>query len=470
MDSTLARTGLVTALIAGLAIVALAVTHRAQQLDREGRIVIATGNSHYYELAEHYQRDLRRNGVNLEIRRTTEGFGSLKLLVDDNSGLTAAFIKGGLVGSMQGRLAGEKGKDWRRKEVDKLRSVGRLFYEPIWVFTRGDMPIASLRDLKGKKILTGTRDSGTRRIANQLLRANGIDRTNATRVEGDLDADAAQLKSGEVDAAVLILPADSEKIQKLLRLPDIRLMDFSQEAEAYANRFPAMTRVVLRQGVVEFNPLIPTDDITLLATTVALVVRADMEPALVSLLTHAVVSNPKSGFDRQGDPVLFYKAGEFPSVSDPEFEVAPDARVVYRTNELPFMLRLMGPINMRMGVPFSYTAFASNHAAKLVLLIPLLAVLLPLLRAIPALYVWSVRRRLVYWYSQLKALEKALDAGMTRYDSPKAMAELDRIDTYVRRIWVPNYFSNQLYDLRGHIDLVRRRLETGAGPMRIAAE
>ena len=46
---------------------------------------------------------------------------------------------------------------------------------------------------------------------------------------------------------------------------------------------------------------------------VALVVRPDMQPALVSLLTHAVVHNPKSGFDKHGDPVLFYRAGEFPS-------------------------------------------------------------------------------------------------------------------------------------------------------------
>ncbi len=31
-------------------------------------------------------------------------------------------------------------------------------------------------------------------------------------------------------------------------------MDFSPEAEAYDNRFPALTRVVLRKGSVEFNP------------------------------------------------------------------------------------------------------------------------------------------------------------------------------------------------------------------------
>ena len=37
-------------------------------------------------------------------------------------------------------------------------SLGRLFYEPIWVFTRGDMPISSLRDLERKKIMVGSRE------------------------------------------------------------------------------------------------------------------------------------------------------------------------------------------------------------------------------------------------------------------------------------------------------------------------
>ena len=122
-------------------------------------------------------------------------------------------------------------------------------------------------------------------------------------------------------------------------MPDIRLMDFTPEAEAYTNRFPSLSKVVLRQGAVEFDPLMPTDDITLLSTSVALVVRPDMQPALVSLLTHAVVHNPKSGFDKNGDPVLFYRAGEFPSANDPEFEVANDARVVYKSGELPVVLK-----------------------------------------------------------------------------------------------------------------------------------
>jgi uncharacterized protein len=457
MDSSVARTGAVTIFVGVLAVAGLSVVHNAQQLDKAGKIVMAAANPQYVEMATRYQAELRRYGVEMEIRSDTEGFATLRALTDNNSGITAGFVKGGLVGSLQGRLASEKAKG-RHTEYAQLRSLGRLFYEPIWVFTRGDMPIASLRDLERKKIMVGTREGGSRRIATQLLRANDITGENTTFINEELGADAAPLKNGQADAAILVMAADSDKIQSLLQVDDIRLMDFTREVEAYVNRFPALTKVVLRAGSVDFNPLVPSADITLLTTSVGIAVRPTMEPALVSLLTHAIIKNPKSAFDKNGDPVLFYKPGEFPTPNDPELQVAEDARYVHKTGELPFTLRVLAPVTRRAGIPFSYTSYASNHAAKLVLLIPVLAVLLPLTRGIPAFYTWLVRRRLLYWYAQLKALERNLDAGGARFDPEMLQAEFDRIDSHVRAIRLPSYCSHELYNLRGHIELMRQRL------------
>ena len=457
MDSSVARTGAVTFLVAGLAVTGLSVVHNAQQLEQAGKIVLSAANPQYAELAARYQADLRRYGVDLEIRKDTEGFATLRALTDNNSGITAGFVKGGLIGSLQGRLATEKAKG-RHADYAQLRSLGRLFYEPIWVFTRGDMPISSLRDLERKKIMVGTREGGSRRIATQLLRANDITGENTTFINEELGADAAALKNGQADAAILVLAADSDKVQSLLQVEDIRLMNFERELEAYVNRFPALTKVILRTGSIDFNPLVPSADITLLTTSVGIAVRPSMEPALVSLLTYVIMKNPKSGFDKNGDPVLFYKPGEFPSPNDPELQMADDARYVYKSGELPFTLRVLAPVTKRAGVPFSYTSYASNHAAKLVLLIPVLAVLLPLTKGIPALYVWIVRRRLLYWYNQLKALERNLDSGGARFDPEALQAEFDRIDQHVRVIRVPSFFSHELYDLRGHIELMRQRL------------
>ena len=457
------------ALVVGLvAFASYGVVRQAQAIG-EGRIVMAAGSSQYYELAETYRRDLERYGVTFEVQRGAEGFATLRALLKEGPGINAAFIKGGLVGSLQGRLATEKAKG-RHEEYAQLWSIGRVFYEPIWVFTRADMPITSLRDLKGKRILTGTRESGTRRIANQLLKANGIDKTNATLIDGTLPADAAPLLDGSADAAILIEAPDSALIQALLHNQSIRLMDFSAEAEAYDNRFPAITKVVLRKGAVEFNPVTPPADITLLATSAVLVVRKEMHPALRSLLTHTVISHPKSGFDKAGDPVLLYRAGDFPSASDPEFQVPPEARAIYKTGELPVLLRTLLPVSARLGLPFSFTAFVSSYGGQaLLVLIPIAALVIPFSRTVPAVYAWMVRRRLFYWYQQLKALERSLDTRGAKLDETAQLAELERIDGAVRRIQVPLHFSSELYDLRVHIGLVRQRLSMPSA-LRLAAE
>jgi TRAP-type uncharacterized transport system substrate-binding protein len=462
----------VTLVVAVVGLASYGVVRETQAIG-PGKIVVATGSAQYYELAESYRHDLERYGVQYEVTQDTEGFKTLKALLEPGPGINAGFVKGGLVGSMQGRLATEKAKG-RYAEFSQLTSVGRLFYEPIWVFTRGDLPITSLRDLKDKKILTGTWESGTRRIALQLLKANGVDTSNARKnpnlIRENLPADAAPLFDGRADAAILIEPADSALIQALLRVENIRLMDFSAEAEAYDNRFPAITRVVLRKGAVEFHPVLPSADITLLATSVALVVRKDMHPALVSLLTQAVVNNAKEGFDKAGDPILFHRAGLFPSPDDPEFQVSKESRGIYKSGELPILLRNLAPLNANLGLPFSFTAFVNSYAGQaLLVLIPLIALIIPLSKALPVLYVWMVRRKLFYWYSKLKALEKALDTRGAKFDVATHQEELERIDGAVRRIRVPLYFSSELYDLRLHIDLVRQRL-SGPAPLQMAAE
>jgi len=255
------------------------------------------------------------------------------------------------------------------------------------------------------------------------------------------------------------LPPDAKKVQELLRTPGILLMDFSAEAEAYTSRFPFLYKVVMHRGSVEFDPDIPSADITLLATAPALIVRGDMHPALVTLLTHAANANPKPGFDPVGEPILFYKSGQFPHPNDSEYEVDPDARAYYKTGELPLILRSVGPWNAGWGVPFWVTAFAFLHATKIILLaIPVLSVAIPLGRFLPMLYTYMIRRRLLTWYDRLKKIEFTLDHNPTPEQLAEVSDELGRIDRAVSRLRLPLHFSDQLYDLRGHIDLVEQRL------------
>jgi hypothetical protein len=74
-----------------------------------------------------------------------------------------------------------------------------------------------------------------------------------------------------------------------------------------------------------------------------------------------------------------------------------------------------------------------------------------------------VRRRIVYWYGALKALETAARKAAGPPAQPEHLLELDRIEAAVDDIPVPLAFSDKLYELRQHIEVVRRRLTTGPG-------
>ena len=134
------------------------------------------------------------------------------------------------------------------------------------------------------------------------------------------------------------------------------------------------------------------------------------------------------------------------------------------------MLRSAALSMLSLKLPFWPAAFINEHGSQFVLLaIPLLSIILPLFHYLPILYKWLIRRRLLAWYRRLKALETSLDADPSNAHLAEKQAELERIDAAVSRIKVPLPFSEQIYDLRVHIDFVRRRLETKTPGLRRAA-
>ena len=391
----------------------------------------ATAGSPYYRYAERYQATFKRNGVKLEIRESDGSLANLKALTDRASGVHAGFVQGGLASS---------------KDAPGLLSVGRIAYEPLWVFHAAEAKLERLTDLKGKRILVGPTGGGTSGLAMRLLAANGVTAETATLINRELPDYVDLLSKGEADVGFLVLAAEARTVQRLLRTPNVRLMSFNN-ADAYIQRFPFLSRLVLREGVVDFAANIPPADTTLLATTAAVLVREDAHRALVNLLAQALQEVHSQPAIEGGSGVqLFQRAGEFPIASDPEFPLSEEARRVYRSGA-PFLQRY---------VPFWLATMIDRLLVSLVVLVP---ILIPLVRFAPQIYNWRVRRRLMYWYGKLKSLEA--DAGGPEERAAR-LRELDRIEAAVGKIPVPLGFSDRLYDLRLHIEGVRRRLTAGA--------
>jgi hypothetical protein len=76
----------------------------------------------------------------------------------------------------------------------------------------------------------------------------------------------------------------------------------------------------------------------------------------------------------------------------------------------------------------------------------------------PVLYNWRVKLRTFFWYDRLRRVEHSLGRELTTPQIIALQTELARMEQAVSQIQVPQRFSDQLYDLRNAINIVRQRL------------
>ena len=396
-------------------------------------ITISTGSESgaYYAYAKRYAQLLAANGITLEVQTSAGSLQNLERLKNGEADI--ALIQGGVTEV----LAAD--------EESELRSLGSVSYEPVWVFYRSDHRIDKLHHLSGQRIAVGEEGSGFRGLALQLLEANGIAANSRNLVPMAGVSAAEALQHEQIEAAFIVAAQDAPVVQLMLRSPGVRVMSFSQ-ADAYLRRFPFLSKVVVPRGVVDLVRDMPPRDTVLLATTANVVVREDLHPALASLLSQAMSEvNGKSGF--------FQRAGEFPAYKDHSFEISDEAQRYYKS----------GPPLLQRYLPFWIAVLVER---LFVLIVPLVVLLLPLLKVAPSVYRWRIRAKIFRSYGDLKFMENDLRQNYDPARHAEYLARLDRIedDAYTRNI--PLAYSDLLYTLREHINLVRDKLKLlGSGPV-----
>jgi TRAP-type uncharacterized transport system substrate-binding protein len=401
------------------------------------RVVLATGSEQgaYAEFGKRYAAELRRYGIEVELRATPGSRENLRLLRDGKRDVDVAFIQGGASETQSTQEQEDKGLP--------VMSLGSMFYEPVWIFYREESAkklnregvISDFSQLRELRVNVGARGSGTPGMMTRLLRANLMERDDIKRSNLEPIASVVGLLGGTLDAVALVSAPESPLVQMLLQTPGIRLYEFAQ-AEAYARRYRFLSPVTLPRGVVDLSRNVPPRDTALVAATCSLVAREDLHPALVQLFVQA------AGRIHGGSGWVAH-AGEFPSPQKSEFPLAHDAERYYRT----------GPPLLQRYLPF----WLANLVERMwVALFSIAVILIPLARVVPPLYQFRIRSRIFRWYRELRRIEDAL--GRKDSDPAGLLDELAKLDLKAERIVVPLAYTDELYDLRSHIALVRARL------------
>lgn len=138
------------------------------------------------------------------------------------------------------------------KKIENIRGIATLYPETCQLVTMESSGIASVADLRGKRVAVGAAGSGVEANVRQILAAYGME-------YGDIEAQylsfaegANALRDGNVDAACLVAGYPTASVQDLASRHRIRLLPVdADKAETLLARYPFYTKSVIPAGTYE---------------------------------------------------------------------------------------------------------------------------------------------------------------------------------------------------------------------------
>ncbi|HEU5472981.1 MAG TPA: TAXI family TRAP transporter solute-binding subunit [Actinophytocola sp.] len=252
----------------------------------DGRITIATGNTGgvYYTLGGGLAQLI---SANTKLRATAAETGAsvqnIKQLVAGDYDVafaladTAADAVNG-TGSFEGK--------------QKVAALARIYSNYTHVVVRTSSGINSLADLRGKKISTGSANSGTEVIANRLLQSAGLDPAKDVQAQRlALRPTVDGMKSGQLDGLVWSGGLPTPEITDLTTsLRDqVKFIDITGQLDALKKINP----VYDRGGIPAATYQLPGDAPTIVVPNM-LLVREDFTAGNACAITKLI-------FDKQAD-------------------------------------------------------------------------------------------------------------------------------------------------------------------------
>ena len=412
-------------IIASISIIGLVLAFDLLNPTPPRTVIMSTGpeGSAYAEFAGQYREYLATNGINLELRGSGGTVENLDRLNDPYGDVDIAFITMGSPGT---------------ENSIHVRSLGAMLFEPLWIFAVDpDIARGRFRLVQGKRLSIGPEGSRSNSSARSLLRLLEVDLDLPHFLTLDPADAVSEIKAGTIDAVFMVTHSITPVVKELLATQNVTLVDFKQ-ASAYAALYPQLKKLTVPAGVGNLANNLPPEDVNLLATTTILAVRDDLHPAIQGLFLDAASKI-------HAIPDLFHAEGSFPSAQTFRIPLSASASRYYKSGQ-PFLQRFL---------PFWLAILVMQI---LVAAIPLIGIVYPALKLIPSVFSWAMRRRIFRLYGELRRLESLLGKDAKEEDREKIVEKLDDLDRRVRNLKVPMAYSNLVFALRMHVDVVRARL------------
>jgi hypothetical protein len=313
--------------------------------------------------------------------------------------------------------------------------MAAVYREPLWIFYRGKPVTDDLGALAGRRIAVGAPGSGTEAIARALLEGVGLPTTGPDLLSLPATEARERLERGAIDAAFFVSSYRDANVAALLHRTDVHLLGFRRDA-AYTGNYRYLSAVRIPAGLLDIRADLPREPTTLLAPAALLVCRETLHPRAVEQILS--VAQAVHGTGSLLDP-----PGRFPTRDGVDVPLH-DAADSYLARGESFLSRVLPYWALRWVIQLR------------VLLLPLIAIWVPLFKILPWLLRWRGNRVLERHYALLREAEAAV-AGAAgpealRHEITRLESLRGQIEGLARRLSLQH--QRDVYHCRLHVALV----------------
>lgn len=158
-----------------------------------------------------------------------------------NQEIESAFVAADILDAAYNGRAQFKGKP-----IKNLRAIAALYPETVQLVTRSDSGINSIKDLKGKSISSGSPGSGQYQLLTDLLRVNGLARSDVKEDSSSFSQAVDKIKDGNLDATLITAGVPTAAVTDFAQAHDLKIVPLTgPEIDVLLKEQPYYTKVDL---------------------------------------------------------------------------------------------------------------------------------------------------------------------------------------------------------------------------------
>jgi uncharacterized protein len=165
-----------------------------------------------------------------------------------------------------------------------IAAVARVYDDYTQLVVRRSEPVRDLSGLRGRTVSLGARGSGTALLADRVLTAAGMSRTDIHPVELGLDDSISALESGRIDAFFWSGGVPTAGVERLASRVALRLVPLADSPRALRVHYG----LVYRPAAISVRPYGLATPVQTVAIPNLVVCRRDTDDAVVRLLVSTI--------------------------------------------------------------------------------------------------------------------------------------------------------------------------------------